>query len=172
MDAPSLTRRESLHGIAAAGALAIAGGALAQDAQAPGPTAGANALGVHFSFTKLVVADLEKCAAFYTAVCGLVETGRVDAEIAGRKISEILYAPTAAGGATFVLLAFHDAPRPAAGELILGVVTTDISAFFARATAAGGKLIEAIHEMPELKIKVGFVADPEGHWIEVVQQLG
>jgi predicted enzyme related to lactoylglutathione lyase len=172
MAAPSLTRREALHGIAGVGALAVAGEARAQAAQASAPTPGSNALGVHFSFTKLVVGDLERCAAFYRAVWGVEQTARIDAEIAGRKISEILYAPTAPGGATLVLLAFHDAPKPAAGEIILGAVTADIEAFFARAAAAGGRVIEAIHEMPELKIKVGFVADPEGHWIEVVQQLG
>jgi catechol 2,3-dioxygenase-like lactoylglutathione lyase family enzyme len=167
------TRREALTVMAGAGALAVAGGAGAEDQRPPsGAPPGANALGAHFGFTKLVVGDLEKCAAFYRAVCGVEETGRVDAEIAGRRISEVLFAPTAAGGATPVLLAFHDAPKPAAGEVILGAITTDIDSFFARAIAAGGTLIEAIHEMPALKIKVGFAADPEGHWIEVVQQLG
>jgi len=140
--------------------------ALAQDAAAP-----VNALDVHFGFTKLVVADLEKSVAFYRAVCGVKETGRVDAAIAGRKISEVLFAPTANGGATLVLLAFHDAPKPASGEVILGAITRDIDAFFARALAAGGSVVEAAHEMAELKIRVGFVADAEGHLIEVVQPL-
>jgi len=130
-----------------------------------------NAFGVHLGFTKLVVADLEKSAAFYRAVCGVTETGRFEAAIAGRKISEVLFAPTASGGATLVLLAFDDEPKPASGEVILGAITPDIDAFFARALAAGGSVVEAAHEMAELKIRVGFVADVEGHLIEVVQPL-
>lgn len=165
------TRREALAFLAGAGALAVAGAARAEEVESPKAAAAANALGVHFAFTKLVVGDLEKCAAFYRGVGGLVETGRVDAEIAGRKISEILFAPTASGGATFVLLAFHDAPKPASNEVILGVVTSDVEAFCARAVAAGGAVAEAPHELPEMKIKVGFVTDVEGHWIEVVQPL-
>jgi predicted enzyme related to lactoylglutathione lyase len=145
--------------------------ALPQGVAPPDAIVPASVLGVHFGFTKLVVADLEKSAAFYRAVFELLETGRVDATISGRKISEVLFAPTAAGGATFVLLAFHDAPKPAGGEVILGAITHDIDAFLARAVSAGGSLVEAAHEMAELKIKVGFVADTEGHLIEVVQQL-
>jgi predicted enzyme related to lactoylglutathione lyase len=164
------TRREALGALAGASALALAGEAFARDAEPPAEAAPANPLGVHFGFTKLVVGDLERSVAFYRAVCGVVETGRVDAEIAGRKISEVLFAPTAAGGATLVLLAFHDAPKPATGEVILGVVVADADAFVARAVAAGGTVVEAVHAMPELKIRVGFVADVEGHWIEVVQQ--
>ena len=68
-------------------------------------------------------------------------------------------------------IAFHDAPKPASNEVILGVVTSDVDAFCARAVAAGGAVAEAPHAMPELKIKVGFVTDVEGHWIEVVQPL-
>ena len=128
-------------------------------------------LGVHFGFTKLVVGDLEKSVAFYRAVCGLTETGRVDAAIGGRAISEVLFAPTAAGAATLVLLAFLDAPKPASGEVILGVVVRDADAFVARAAAAGGRIVEPVHAMPELAIRVGFVTDVEGHLIEVVQQV-
>ncbi len=91
--------------------------------------------------------------------------------IGGRRISEVFFAATATGGATFVLLAFHDAPKPAGGEVILGAITSDIDAFFARAVSAGGSLVEAPHELVEPKIEAGFVADVEGHLIEVVQQL-
>jgi lactoylglutathione lyase len=135
------------------------------------PSAVPSALGVHFGFTKLVVGDLERSVAFYRAVCGVTETGRVDAAIGGRGISEVLFAPTATGAATLVLLAFHDEPKPVSGEAILGVVVSDIDAFFARAVAAGGRVVEAVHAMPELKIRVGFVTDVEGHLIEAVEQV-
>ena len=124
-----------------------------------------------FGFTKLVVADLERSLAFYRAVAGLEESARVDAEIAGRKISEILLHPTTPGGANLVLLKFLDRPAPAADEAILGFITADLDAFVARARAAGGSVYEAIKSMPEHGVRVAFVKDVEGHLIEVVQPL-
>ena len=58
----------------------------------------------HFSFTKLVVADLELSAAFYTDVFGLQEQYRVKAAIGGRAVEEILFEPTAPGGLMILLL--------------------------------------------------------------------
>jgi catechol 2,3-dioxygenase-like lactoylglutathione lyase family enzyme len=63
---------------------------------------------IHFGFTKLVVGDLDRCAAFYSEVFGLREQNRVHDEIAGRPIDEILFQATAPGGGTFVLLRFAD----------------------------------------------------------------
>jgi catechol 2,3-dioxygenase-like lactoylglutathione lyase family enzyme len=125
----------------------------------------------NFNFTKLVVGDLEKAAAFYTSVCGLSEQVRIDAEIEGRAMSEILFHPTAPGGGTFVLLAFHDTPKPASGELILGFVTPNLGAFVERARAAGGTVVQDIRFQPEHGVSVAFVRDIEGHLIEVVQVL-
>lgn len=125
----------------------------------------------HFGFTKLLVHDLEATATFYKTVCGLVETGRVDATIGGRAISEILFAPTSDAGATLVLLKFMDAPAPVSNEVILGFITDDVDAFFTRAVAAGGRIVEAPSAQPEHGVKVGFVTDVEDHLLEVVQLL-
>lgn len=124
-----------------------------------------------FGFTKLLVHDLEKTAQFYKAVCGLVETARVEAEIGGRKISEIMFAPAHQGAATFVLLKFLDAPKPARDEVILGFVTDDVAAFAERTRSAGGAVVQAPYDNVEHGVKVGFVTDVEGHLIEVVQLL-
>ena len=124
-----------------------------------------------FGFTKLVVADLERCLAFYASVAGLEESGRVDADIAGRKISEILLHPTTPGGANLVLLHFHDRPQPSGDEVILGFITADLEGFVMRARDAGGSVYEEIKTMPEHGVRVAFVKDPEGHLIEVVQLL-
>jgi predicted enzyme related to lactoylglutathione lyase len=121
--------------------------------------------------TKLVVADLERSLAFCKAVAGMEEVARVDAEIAGRKISEIMLKATSEGGAQLVLLRFDDRPRPAADEVILGFITTDLEAFVARTRAAGGAVAEEIKSMPEHGVRVAFVTDVEGHLIEVVQLL-
>ena len=124
-----------------------------------------------FGFTKLIVGDLEKSAAFYKSVCGVVEQARIDDVLDGRPMSEILFNPAAPGGPTFVLLTFHDAPKPAASEVILGFITPDLDAFLDRARAAGGTVVEEMGSRPELGVKVAFVRDIEGHLIEVVQML-
>ena len=124
-----------------------------------------------FGFTKLVVADLEKSTAFYKSVCGLVEQARVDDKIAGRAISEILFNPATPGGATFVLLAYPDAPKPASGEVILGFATDDVDAFVARVRAAGGAVAEEAASRPDHGVRVAIVKDIEGHLIEAVQML-
>ena len=125
----------------------------------------------HFSCTKLVVADLEKACTFYKSVFGLVEQGRVDAHIEGRPISEIMFHPTAPGGATFVLLAYTDTVTPALSEAIILFITANLAALLETVSAAGGKVVEAMYDRPEHGVKVAFVRDPEGHLIEVVELL-
>jgi lactoylglutathione lyase len=122
-----------------------------------------------FSFAKLLVADLERCARFYAAVCGLVELQRVEATIHGRPIREINFHPTYPGGGTLTLLQFLDAKAPVRGEAILGFTTNDIAAFCERVKAAGGRVTDPIRALPEHHLQVAFVEDVEGHGIEVVQ---
>ena len=124
-----------------------------------------------FGFTKLLVADLEAAATFYKAVCGLEELARVDDEIAGRKISEILFKPPYQGAATFVLLTFLDAPKPSKDEVIVGFITDSTDAFVERTLANGGRLVQEARDMPAHGVRVAFVTDPEGHLIEVAQML-
>ena len=123
----------------------------------------------HFSFTKLLVDDLEKAASFYRSVCGLVEQQRVDATIEGRPIREITFLPTDPGGGSLTLLTFLGAPKPHTDELILGFTTSDIEAFVDRVQAAGGCIADPIRALPEHRLRVAFVKDVEGHLIEVVQ---
>lgn len=125
----------------------------------------------HFSCTKLVVGDLEKACAFYTSVFGLTEQARVDAAIEGRPISEIMFHPTAPGGATFVLLAYGDAPAPALSEAITLFITPDLAGLLEKIPGAGGRVVQPMQAMPEHGVKVAFVRDNEGHLIEVVELL-
>lgn len=122
-----------------------------------------------FSFSKVIVHDLEAMAAFYATVFGLVEQNRHRDAIAGRPISEITYKPTYPGGGSLTLICFEDARGPANSESILGFTTTDLAALVKRALAAGGKLHDPIRKIPEFKLQVAFIADPEGHLNEVVQ---
>lgn len=125
----------------------------------------------HFSFSKLLVNDLERAATFYKDVCGLTEMTRVESVIAGRGIKEIIFNPTAPGAATFVLLKFVDTTKAYSDEVITGFVTDDLAAFVERTKKAGGKVVSEIKTMPEHGVKVAFVTDIEGHLLEVVQML-
>ena len=125
----------------------------------------------HFAFSKLVGADLERSAAFDTQVFGLQEQLRVAADIGGRAIEEILYEPTAPGGAAFVLLHFADTPEPIAGSVLAGFLTDEIDDLFTRAVSAGATVVEPAHDAPEHGVRVGFLADPDGHLLEICQLL-
>lgn len=125
----------------------------------------------HFSFTKLVVADLDASARFYTEVFGLTEQFRVEADIGGRPIEEIMFRPTAAGGASFIVLRYLDAPTPARDEVIVGFVVPDADDTVARAVAAGATVVREPSEQAGHGVRVGFVRDPEGHLVEIVQRL-
>lgn len=126
-----------------------------------------------FMFTKLQVKDLDSAVLFYSSVVGLVEMNRVEADITGRKISEVVFMPTYPSGPMFILAQFHDTETPAANELILGLATTDIAAFIARAEQAGGRVLEPAREVPGMGgMQVAFVADPEGHVLQLSQPAG
>ena len=123
-----------------------------------------------FAFTKLIVGDLDRCATFYEGVCGTRPQSRIQGSVGGRAITEIIYEPMNKGGASLVLLAYDDDPKPAFGETIVGFASPDAEAFIARAVAAGGTAVEALRDAPTLRLKVGFVSDPEGHLIEVIER--
>ena len=122
-------------------------------------------------FTKLVVEDLDKVAAFYGAVCGLVEEGRADEKIAGRPIRELYFKSDPPGTGTFTLTKFLDVQRPASESIILGFIADDIDQFVEKAIGAGGEVLVAAHPQPDHGVKVAFLKDVEGNWIEVVELL-
>ncbi|MBU6392980.1 MAG: VOC family protein [Sphingomonadales bacterium] len=132
----------------------------------------AKTLDCDFMFTKLLVSNLDAAADFYSSVVGLVEMQRVEAVIDGRPVTEVVYMPTYPGGPMFILARFHDVEAPARSELIMGFASADLDAFVARALAAGGTIIEAPREIPGAYMRVAFVADTEGHVLQVTQMLG
>ena len=73
------------------------------------------------------------------------------------------------GGGSLTLIQFLDAPNPSHGEMIVGFTTNDIQALLDRVTIAGGRVTEPIRSMPEHHLHVAFIADVEGHVIEIVQ---
>jgi lactoylglutathione lyase len=125
------------------------------------------------AFTKLIVHDLEKLAAFYREVYGLHAVHRLRGEsIGGEEIDEIMLSsdPKAAYGSLILLKYLGRGPSPK-GELILGFTSEDLPALLERVRAAGGSVHAPIKEMPELGLRVAFATDPEGHLAELVQML-
>lgn len=121
-----------------------------------------------FMFTKLQVHDLEKAAAFFTSVFGLIEMHRMDAAIAGRKVTEIVYQPTYEGGPMFILAKFHDRPAASNNELILGFAAKNLEEALERCEQSGGRIVEPIQGSPG-GMRHAFVADGEGHLIQISQ---
>ena len=126
----------------------------------------------HFGFCKLIVDDLEAAAAFYRRVFGIADWTRVTKDhsaTTGGPIDEITFRPTANGGPSLTLLKLLDRSAPPLGELVLGFITTDLKSLLDRAIKAGGRITTPVEEQPEHRVKVAFIADPEGHLIEVIE---
>jgi predicted enzyme related to lactoylglutathione lyase len=127
--------------------------------------------GMTFAFSKTFVRDLDKMAAFYEEVLGLVPFNRHQDAMFGRAIDEITYQASYPGGPALTLISYLDGNAPAAGEAVQGFVTQDLDAACARALAAGGTVPDPIREVPEFGLRVAFVIDPEGRINEVIQML-
>lgn len=126
----------------------------------------------NLSFTKLVVDDLDRMAAFYCTVFDLHQTGRLKIEqgAIGEPIEEIFLCPSPDDRyGAFVLFKFLERPAPRDNETILGFQTSDLKLLVERATRCGGGLAAPIKEMPELGVRVAMVRDPEGHLCELVE---
>lgn len=123
-----------------------------------------------YSFTKLVVADLEASARYYRDVFGLHDLQRVQASIGGAPIDEIILGKDGSHGGGLILLAFPGAPAPEPGGVILGFTTGDLPALVARAVAGGGSIFEDVHVSVEGGgRRIAFVRDPEGNLAELVE---
>jgi predicted enzyme related to lactoylglutathione lyase len=131
-----------------------------------------DALTARFSFTKLVVPDLEAAAAFYRAVFGYGEGQVVRSTIAGRPMEEIIF-PRTEGEAGLILLQYLEGPEPSPSGVIAGYRTSDLDAFQARVLAAGGAVVQPIAPLASVPhMRFAFFADPAGYVIEVLEPLG
>lgn len=125
-----------------------------------------------FTFTKLVVDDLDAMADYYCTVFGLHRGLREQYYdgVGGEPIDEI--ALVAAPGDRFgslSLLQFMNRPAPKRDEVILGFTTPDLTALLERVQGAGGSLVGKVKEIPHHDIRAAFARDPEGHLIEIVE---
>jgi predicted enzyme related to lactoylglutathione lyase len=124
-----------------------------------------------FTFTKLVVDDLEKMAAFYGQVFQLEQITRMQDAIGADPIEEIVFGTASAlTPGALILLRYTAKPGPPSGEVILGFTTPDLPALLDRVCAAGGSIHTDVRDFPDMKVRVAFATDPEGHLIEIVER--
>jgi predicted enzyme related to lactoylglutathione lyase len=121
------------------------------------------------NFTKLVVGDLERSAAYYDRVFGLGELYRFEGKIAGDPFQQVVLGADGAM-AGLILVRFVERDAPPNGAVILGFMTPDLATLFEQALAAGGTVHSEIRDpkIPGVAL-VGFLADPDGHLAEVLQ---
>ncbi|MEV1248660.1 VOC family protein [Nonomuraea sp. NPDC050022] len=123
--------------------------------------------GPRFSFTKLLVGDLEAEAAFYSTVLGLAVRHRVAGGEGQRPYEEIILGSAGGEEPSLVLLRREVAPQP--GEAVLGFTVGDVDQVVRAAEAAGGVVRSGPRDMPQAGLRVAQVEDPEGHLVELVQ---
>ncbi|MBK6677910.1 MAG: VOC family protein [Rhodocyclaceae bacterium] len=127
-----------------------------------------------FSFTKIIVDDLDRPATFYKAAFGMREMARIqDALTPERPIEEIIL--TLANDMTseppLVLFKFLGEPAPKASDVILGFMVPDVDATVERVRSAGGRVVRAPKDQPEHGVRVAFATDCDGRLLEIVQML-
>jgi len=121
-----------------------------------------------FAFTKLHVADLPAMERFYCGCLGFTVTARVDIGADSYNLEELILAVP--GGSTQLnLLHYRGRPVPPAGEAVIGFTVADLDAALAAIVAAGGMVTVEPTAIPEHQLRLAYVADPEGHTLELLQ---
>ena len=125
-----------------------------------------------FSFTKLVVADLERAERFYSEAFGMQALHRVRSEEHAYPLEEAIMA-LGEGLEQHRLMLVHylTRPCPPSGAVWTGFVVADIAATLEALTRCGGRLEVAAHANQEHGVLAVLAADPDGHMIEVIQML-
>ncbi|HTJ64587.1 MAG TPA: VOC family protein [Alphaproteobacteria bacterium] len=126
-----------------------------------------------FSFTKVIVADVNRMFAFYRDVFGMTETARVQQGNGDDELDEIIMGPAGAGYAvpSLVIQRYPNRPIPEPGETTLGFIVSDIERTLDDAVASGATVTRPIRTAAGYGIRVAFIKDPDGHLIEIVQML-
>ena len=126
-----------------------------------------------FGFTKIIVDDLDRIAAFYEQAMGFRQFQRVHDSVAGEPMEEIILVHGEGMGQSVPLVVWKWPNRaaPAASDAILGFQTKDVNALVAKVVAAGGSVVDAPNDKPEHGVRVAFATDPDGRLLELVQML-
>jgi len=120
----------------------------------------------------IAVSDLERSVRFYTEVMGLKEQGRTEIP----HVNEVHLAGETGGG-RLQLAKFAETYRPGAidhGFALwkIYINVDDAQATWERAVAAGHQSVMTPERLERWPVVVGFVLDPDGYLIEIIQHDG
>ena len=122
--------------------------------------------------TRVSAPDVLKTATFYETVFGLKEVRKVDRD--SKPFERILnYHKDAADNKAgppnvVIILRAPEAPAPSVSNLVFGV--KDVDKVIATAVASGGAKSRETNVSATSGAKVGFVKDPAGNEIELIQE--
>lgn len=127
-----------------------------------------------FSFTKILVGDLPAAQSFYTQVLGLEVAGHIDWGEGENLMNEVILKTAGAQPTSphFILINYPNRACPAPGEATTGFVVNDLDATLVKAIAAGGTVEIPAMDLPEHRLRVACIFDPQGHRVELLQNLG
>lgn len=124
-----------------------------------------------FAFTKIFVDDIEAQASFYRAVFEMREKGRLTVGTGRDAVEEIILTSGRDDDSSLIVWRYPERPTPPPGEAVIGFNVPHIEDTVRAVEAAGGIVHTEVEQMPELGFAVAFVKDPEGHLIEIAQNL-
>jgi lactoylglutathione lyase len=127
------------------------------------------------AYVVLKVADLDRSLSFYTKAVGMQEIFRYDL---GNGVTEVGvgFAPAVDSASGQGLALVHESKRTEPFEhgnafSRFALAVPDIRASFERLAAAGVEIARAPVAYPQYSATVGFVKDPDGYLIELLQRL-
>lgn len=123
----------------------------------------------NFAFTKLIVGDIAGLERFYCEALGLRVANRIEIDNGAWNLVETILAVGESAAPLLNLIHYPGRPVPPAGEAVIGFNVTDLDAVIAAAVAGGGSLAVPPVAVPEHGLRLAYVADPEGHTIELLQ---
>jgi len=124
---------------------------------------------IAFAAAKLVVADIDRLETFYCGALGFTVTARIADGEGAAQIREIFLG---LGNAPSQLALIHyvNLPAPQPGGAIVALMVDDIAATLASVLAHGGSDLSGVIDAPAYNLRLAFVADPEGHQLELMQR--
>lgn len=125
-----------------------------------------------YAFTKIIVADLALMERFYCDSLGLKVQARIAVDKPGWALRETILTFGDPSGTLLNLVQYLDRPCPAPGEAVIGLSVDSIDAVIDAATRGGGSVATPPVDVPDHGLRIAYIADPEGHLLELLQPLG
>lgn len=129
-----------------------------------------------FAFTKIIVDDIDRPAAFYKTVFGFHEVFRIkEAVTPERPIEELMLSladSETSKEPPLVLFKFLEEDPPKGSDVIIGLIVPDIKRTFELVQENGGSVVRWPQEDPPRGIICGFATDCDGRLLEIIQMMG